>query len=337
MASPSDAIITPSRRQVMRAVVMRRTGGPEVLGIEERPVPQARPGEVLIRVKASGVNRLDVYARQGLREVTLPRILGIEAVGVVARCPGGEFHEGDTVATALGGMGLSRDGGYAEYTCVSAAQVQALRTSLAWETLGALPEMLQTAWGSLFRSLRLEAGERLLIRGGTTAIGSAAAAIAKLHGAIVAATTRRPEHQARLRSSGVEQVFVDNGIIANEVHEVFPGGVDKVLELVDGGTLEDSLHCAKSRGVVCVTGKVGRQITSDHFNPAEAIPSAVYLTTYHGSADDFMRTPLQNLIDNVASGALHVEVGRVFQLEQIADAHASMEEGTAGGKIVVLP
>jgi NADPH:quinone reductase-like Zn-dependent oxidoreductase len=94
--------------------------------------------------------------------------------------------------------------------------------------LGALPEMLQTAWGSLFKSLHLGRGERLLVRGGTTSVGLAAAAIAKNHGAVVASITRRPDREQWLRSSGAGQVFADSGAIAEQVKEVFPSGVDKV-------------------------------------------------------------------------------------------------------------
>ena len=321
----------------MKAAVIYEAGGPEVLKMESRPVPVPQPGEVLIAVKAFGLNRSELFTRQGLSpDVTFPRILGIEAVGVVEDAPGKEFAKGDVVATAMGGMGRQFDGSYAEYTCVPARQVQVLNTTLGWDVLGAVPEMLQTVWGSLHKSLPLEPGERLLIRGGTTSVGLAAAAIGKNRGAFVAATTRRHDREKLLRGNGVDQVFIDTGSIAEQVRLVCPGGFDKVLELVGTTTLLDSLRCAKRGGIVCMTGMVGNKWWLDRFSPMEAIPATVCLTTYDGGPQDFMSTPLDELAGLIAAGNIKLQIGKVFKLDEIVEAHRCMEENKAGGKIVVL-
>ncbi len=326
-----------TQADTMRAVVIRTTGGPDVLKIETLPVPRPRPGEVLIRVKAFGLNRSELFTRQGHSTgVVFPRVLGIEAAGLVEEAPGGEFAPGTVVATAMGGMGRDFDGGYAEYTLVPAGQVQAISAELPWEVLGAIPEMLHTAWSSLFQALRLEKGERLLIRGGTTSVGLAAATIAKGHGAFVAATTRRADREALLRSCGADQVFIDNGEVAANVADAASQGFHKVLELVGTTTLRDSLKCARRNGIVCMIGMVGSAWAFKDFAPMEAIPNTVCLTSYRTDADSFGMTPIDELAAQIARGALRVQVGQTFRLDEIVEAHRRMEENSAGGKIVVL-
>ncbi|KAE8387153.1 hypothetical protein BDV23DRAFT_161835 [Aspergillus alliaceus] len=282
-----------------------------------------------------------MFTRQGHSgsAVQFPRILGIEAVGIIDAAPGLEdrFPPGATVATAMGGMGRAFDGGYAEYTCVPAQQVQIVKTKLPWEVLGALPEMLQTAWGSVIRSLSLRPKDRLLIRGGTSSVGLAAAAIAKKHGAFVASTTRKKDREALLRGQGVDEVWIDNGAIAQQIAATSGQYFDKVLELVGTATLADSFKCVKRGGTVCMTGILGNEWHLDKINPMELIPSESKLTTYSGMDEQFMGTPLDILVKMIEEEKLQVRVGRVFRLQEIVEAHRCMEGDEAEGKIVVVP
>ncbi|MFC5140599.1 zinc-binding alcohol dehydrogenase family protein [Actinomycetospora rhizophila] len=322
----------------MRAVVLSGPGDLKALQIKELLVPEPEPGQVLIAVKAFGVNRSELHTRLGLAEgVTFPRVPGIEATGVVAVCPGGEFSPGQQVVTMMGGMGRTFDGGYAEYTCVPATQVIPFTSDLDWPTLGAVPEMLQTAYGALTDGLDVQAGQTLLIRGGTSSVGLAAAVLAKARGLTVVATTRTGAKIARLRAVGVDHVLIDDGEVARQVHDALGGGVDAALELVGTPTLPDTLRATRRHGVVCFAGMLSNEWTVPDFYPIDYLPRGVRLTAYGGDAADLPADVLQGFLDDVAAGRASVPLGQVFPIERIRDAHSVMEADRATGKIVVLP
>lgn len=324
---------------IMKAIVVEHPGGPEVLKIKDVPRPEARPGWVLIRVKAFGLNRAELFTRQGHSPgVSFPRVLGIECVGEVEEAPESELAPGQAVAAVMGGMGRAFDGSYAEYTCIPSSHVIPLATEVDWPVLGAIPEMFLTAWGALTDGLEVKAGQSLLVRGGTSSVGLAAISLAKDMCLTVAATTRNPAKANIMHENGVDHVLIDDGAIARAVRRIFPNGVDRVLELVGTVTVRDSLKATAPRGIVCIIGMLGGEWTLEGFSPFEVIPSSVKLTTYQGEALNIAggRVALQQFVDGLAAGRTRVNLERVFRFDQIVDAHRYMEENRAKGKLVVL-
>lgn len=321
----------------MKAVVAEKPGPPDVLQLKEIPQPKSRPGWVLIAVKAFGLNRAELFTRQGDSPgVEFPRVLGIECVGVVVEAPDTPFAPGEKVAAMMGGMGRQFDGGYAEYTLVPASSVFAIQTDLDWATLGAIPEMFQTVWGSLTVGLDIQAGQTLLIRGGTSSIGMTTTRLVKEMGATVLATTRNPQKVDKLRANGADYVVIDDGRIQQKVHEIVPDGVDRVLELVGTVTLRDSLQCTAVGGIVCITGILGNEWTMKDFAPMDDIPTGVKLTSYSGTAAHLDPQHLQKFVDDVAAGRQQVNLDRTFRMDEIQAAHRYMENNQATGKLVVV-
>lgn len=321
----------------MRAVVVDAPGGPEVLQVREVPRPEPRDGEVLIQVKAFGLNRSELHFRTGAAySGSFPRIPGIEAVGVVAEAPGGEFPAGVQVAAMMGGMGREFDGGYAEYVVVPADLVIAFRSDLPWDVLGALPEMLQTAAGSLRVGLEARDGQSVLIRGGSSSIGLAIATLAHGRGMTVLSTTRLESRRALLESVGVDHVLIDDGTVAPAVRQLVPGGVDGAVELVGVDVMRDTLRAVRTRGVVCFTGMLSDHWAIPEFYPMAWLPNGVRLTAYSGEAADLSAADLQHFVDDVAAGRAVVPVGKRYRLDDIADAHRDLEANAVGGKGVVV-
>ena len=322
----------------MRAVVVDQPGGPEVLRVKDVPIPVPEPGWVLIRVEAFGLNRSELHFRSGVASTgSFPRIPGIEAVGTVANSPGGEVPVGTKVAAMMGGMGREFDGGYAEYVSVPAGIVLPFTSPLGWEVLGGVPEMLQTAAGSLRVGLEAVDGQSLLIRGGTSSVGLALATLGSMRGMTVYSTTRNPESRDLLELAGATHVIVDDGHVAAKVREIAPAGIDGAVELVGVNVMRDTLRAVRTGGTVCFTGMLSDQWTIPEFYPMDWLPNGVRLTAYSGEASDLTQIELQAFLEAVAGGRARVPIGRTFTLNEIVRAHTLMETGTAGGKIVVLP
>lgn len=321
----------------MKAAVLYSPGAASQFRVEEKPKPIPLEGQVLIKVKAFGLNRSELMTRKGLSpNVKFPRVLGIECVGEVESDPSGDYQKGQQVAALMGGMGRDFDGSYAEYTVVPKSIIYPFSSTLSWEQLGAIPEMFQTVYGSLQLALAIQSGETLLIRGGTSSVGMLATQIAKNAGLTVVATTRNPQKENALLANGASYVLIDEGHLADKVRAMFPDGVDKVLELVGTSTLKDSLACIKPGGTGCMTGMLAESWSIADFAPMEFIPATVRLTIYDSGQVRSAPQVFQEFIQTVEAGQIRLAVSKVFSLYTIVDAHLYMESNQGSGKIVVL-
>lgn len=321
----------------MKAVKLYKPGEPDQLVIEDVPVPQPATNQVLIKVKAFGLNRSEFMTRKGWSpDVTFPRVLGIECAGEIALDPSGEFEKGQKVIAFMGEMGRQYDGSYAEFTVLPKSIVYPIDSDLPWEVLGAVPEMYQTVHGSLFEALDIQKGEIILIRGGTSSVGLLAAQIARDYGLTVISTTRNPNNKDILVRNGASHVLIDNGSIGESLKSICKNGVDKVLELVGANTLKDSLQCLRPGGTACMSGMLSETWSIKDFAPMEFIPATVRLTVYDSGQVRSSHEVFQNFIRQVQAGGFHLPVAKIFKLDQIVEAHQLMESNQAGGKIVVL-
>lgn len=320
----------------MKAWVIRHSGGPEQFQLEDINTPKPREGWALIRIRAFGLNRSELFTRNGdSPTVKFPRVLGIECVGEIVDDGGLGLKPGSKVAAIMGGMGRQFDGSYAQYILVPHFSVFPVTTTLPWHQLAALPEMLQTTHGSLHVGLEIQRAESLLIRGGSSSIGMAALALAKHAGLVVGVTTRGADKIEILTAAGADEVWIDDGNIHQQIQTTRDKPYDRVLELIGASTLLDSLQCVGRGGIVCMTGILGGKWVLDDFHPMGDIPTAVKLTSYSGEAADISTEQLQSYIQLVETGKIQLQTGPVFEFEALVDAHKLMDANQACGKIVV--
>lgn len=334
----------------MNAILLEDFGAPEVLKMKQVPTPGPKPAHAVIKIKAFGINHAEMHMRRGEWAESMP-IIGIECVGLVAACPGGEFAIGTPVAAVMGGLGRTINGSYAEYTSAPVGNMVKLGDSeedlkklgLGWGQVAAIPETYATAWTVLFRNLEVKAGDRLLIRGGTSSFGRAAINLAVQTGAEVTATTRNTERFADLESLGAKEVLLEAPDLSTRLLGEGRNKFDAVLELVGNSTLLDSLNLVRRGGRVCLAGFLGGLGPIPDFNPLLQMASGVHFSFFgsfvFGNPEfPLSDVPLKDILGMVAENKFKAEPGRVwkFEEEDIREAHRHMEESKAGGKMVVV-
>ncbi|WP_374989515.1 zinc-binding dehydrogenase (plasmid) [Priestia megaterium] len=301
--------------------------------------PSIKEGFVLIKVQAFGINESEITSRRGesSADFSFPRILGIEGVGIVDEVTSNSrFKIGQKVATMMGGLGRSIDGSYAEYMLVREENIIPLYTNLDWDIVGALPEMLQTAYGSLTIGLGIKKSDLLLIRGGTSTVGLMALVLAKRLGATVITTSRKIEKLETLRRHGADYALVDNQEIEKEIKKITPKGVDMVLELVGFTTLFQDMSLTRKGGRVCFTGALAGQWTLNNFSPF-MIPTGVFLTSYAGGSNDLPASIFNDILKSIENREITVPIAKVYHgLGEVVQAQINLESGKYIGKHVVV-
>ncbi|HXA87535.1 MAG TPA: zinc-binding alcohol dehydrogenase family protein [Mycobacterium sp.] len=322
----------------MRAIILKGFGGLDSLVYTDIPKPLPKDGEVVIKVKGFGINHAELHMRRG-EWAEAAEVSGIECVGIVDSCPGGEFPIGAKVAALMGGLGRTINGSYAEYTRVRAANVALIESDLPWSDLAALPETYAVAWTCLFRNLNLTAGQTLVLRGATSSLGQAALKMAVAADARVIATARSRERFSMLEELGASRVEVERRDLAAHLAE--SKQIDAVLDLVGNSTILDSLDMLRRGGTACLAGWLGGLDPIGDFNPLLRMASGVnwnFFGSFVFGAPGFPLSdvPLQDIARQVAEGKLDAKPSRVFSFDQIREAHRVMEAGEAGGKMVVV-
>lgn len=317
--------------KTMKAVVLTKpVKGAEVC-LSETVIPEVKPGWVLVKVRAFGMNHSEAILREFEIEnayIQKPIIPGIECVGEIEDPSDSGFEKGQKVTALMGGMGRSFNGSYAEYALLPVHHVFPVESGLSWTEMAAVPETYFTAWGSLFQCLRLTKEDKLLIRGATCSLGYAAIQLAKALGCTVIGTTHRETKLSLLKDAGCDGIILDEGSLQGKAP-----GITKALELIGIKTVKDTLLSMEEGGIVCNTGVLGKVYEWNHFDPIKDIPNGVYLTGFYSNYPS--RTVMQDIFRFMDECHLKPLIGAVYDFSEIREACTALDSGAVNGKIVV--
>jgi len=318
----------------MTAIVIEGGKGPaSALQAVRLPAPRPAAGEVLIRVRAAGVNRPDIVQRAGFYPPPpgAPETLGLEVAGEVVEAAG-RWKAGDRVCALLGG------GGYAEYAVCDARHALPIPDGMSFEAAAGLPETVFTVYANVFEHGALKAGETLLLHGATSGIGTTAIQMAKAAGATVIATARGADKARTALALGAD-VAVD--ATAEDFAEVAKahGGVDVVLDMVGGDYFPKNLDALKTGGrIVYIAAQAGGEISVPIFRIMQKRAVITGSTLRPRDADEKARLAAE--VERVvwpwiAAGKVTPQVDRTFPLAEAAAAHAHLEGGAHVGKVIL--
>jgi len=325
----------------MKAVIITRPGGPEVLEIQDRPTPEAGIGQIRVKVRASALNRADLLQRAGNYPVppgSPETIAGMEYAGEVDALGQGVqlWKKGDRVMGIIGG------GGHAELVTVHEREAMAMPCGMSWENAAAIPEVFLTAYDALFTRLNLRPGETLLIHAVGSGVGTAAVQLARLIGARVIGTARSAEKLARVKELGLDTgIDASSGDWATPIEqEVRANSVDAILDLVGGNYLEGNLRVLALKGRIVVVGLTAGYMAQFNMGILLRKRGTIVGTTLRARPIEekiaLARDFSARMIPYFESGRLKPIVDRVLHFDQIADAHRAMEANATLGKLVLI-
>lgn len=324
----------------MKAYVISKPGGPEVLELKEIPDPVPEQGQVLIEIKAFGLNRAEAITRMGgsFDAVKFPKVIGIECVGIVADCPDGTLLPGQKVAAAMGGMGRKYNGSYAEKIVVPLSNVFPVNTSLTWEEFGAVPETYFTAWGCLFEELKLEDKPRVVVRPAASALGIAITQMVNLLGGQVIGITRSESKKERMLDCGMYKVIVSDNTVAAQVKEIWPEGADGVVDAVVSETsLADDFDMLSPEGRICLAGSLaasyGTSASADFKKALEHEQVSFYSSEELHADKDTLN--LQYMLEQIEARNYKLHTHSVISFDALVEAHKKMDNNEYTGKVVV--